>query len=78
MTSGQWTIGAMTKAKVCLPVQSVSISPTMTARASMSNVKKFLIIASVFLLQTIFTSGWRRTRSCISAQWSGSMWLTIR
>ena len=42
IASGQWTIGAMTKAKVCLPVQSVSISPTITARASMSNVKKLL------------------------------------
>ena len=50
-------MGAMTNANVCLPVHSVSISPTITARDWMSNVKKFSIIASVFLLQTIFTSG---------------------
>ena len=57
MTSGQCTIGAMTKAKVCLPVVSVSISLTMTARLSMSKVKKLRIIVTVFALQTILTSG---------------------
>ena len=57
MASGQWTIGAMTKAKVCRPVQSVSISLTITARLSMSKVKKFRIIVTVLALQTILTSG---------------------
>ena len=47
----------MTNAKVWRPVVSVSISLTMTARLSMSKVKKLRIIVTVFALQTILTSG---------------------
>ena len=57
MTSGQCTIGAMTKAKVCLPVVSVSISLTSCTRLSRSNAKKFCIIVRVLALQTMVTSG---------------------
>ena len=57
MTSGQCTIGAMTKAKVCLPVVSVSISLTSCTRLSRSNVKKFCIMVRVLALQTMVSSG---------------------
>ena len=57
MTSGQWTMGAMTKVKVCLPVESVSPSLTRTARESMSKSKYWRIMTSILALQTTLTSG---------------------
>ena len=37
MTSGQCTMGAIRKVKVCLPEQKVSFSFTITALVSISN-----------------------------------------
>ena len=71
-------MGAMTKVKVCLPVQTVSNSRMTTARLSMSKGKKLRIMGRVLALTMILTSGWRRTSSSRVAQWSGSMWLTTR
>ena len=38
MTSGQCTMGAMIKVNVCLPVQNVSFSFTITALESISKL----------------------------------------
>ena len=77
MTSGQWTMGAFTKAKLCRPVENTSPSLASTQRLFTSKGKNCSIMALVAALQTIFTSGYFSTTSARVAEWSGSMWWTI-
>ena len=57
MTSGQWTMGAMTKVKLWRPVFSVSPSLTSTVRAERSTPRNCFIMVWILALQTIFASG---------------------
>ena len=54
MTSGQWTIGAATKLRVCVP--SSRVSPSLTAillSAKSSPSKKFAIMLNAFCDDTM-------------------------
>ena len=74
ITSGQCTMGALTKVSVRSPSESVSPSLTTCARMSASKSKNCLIIAKILALQTILQSGYLRTKSSMVAAWSGSIW----
>ena len=50
-------MGAMTKVRVCLPVDRVSPSPTRMARSAMSQAKNWLRITAAGWVQTTWTSG---------------------
>ena len=78
MTSGQCTIGAITKLSVCLPVESVSPSLTSRKRSVRAIGKNCAIMALIFALQTTVVSGWRCSSSSSVAAWSGSMWWITR
>ena len=57
MTSGQCTIGAMTKVNSCLPVLSLSPSATMWYLSVSDRVKNCPSMVFIFALQTMVTSG---------------------
>ena len=56
MTSGQCTMGANTKVKVWRPVESVSPSPTTSARSNLQP-KNCSIMANVLAFPTTVTPG---------------------
>ena len=57
MTSGQCTMGAMTKVNCMLPVESTSPSFTICTRPSVSKSKYWRSITSILALQTMVASG---------------------
>ena len=75
MTSGQWTMGAMTKVRSWVP--RLSTSPSLTSRASSTLPalagKYALSMGTVLALQTICASGQRSSTSAMVAAWSGSI-----
>ena len=78
MTSGQWTIGAATKCRTCLPRASVSPSLTTIRRSSHSLPKKFAIIANALADETTVAAGKASRNAAMFAEWSGSMCWTTR
>ncbi|CDE72583.1 unknown [Acidaminococcus sp. CAG:917] len=73
MTSGQCTIGAVTKVRLCLPSSRVEPSPTTILRSSKSVPKKFFIIANAFADETIVVEGYICINFAMLPEWSGSM-----
>ena len=78
MTSGQCTIGAMTKVRVWAPKLRVSPSFTVTQRSVRSISKNWGSMAKVFALPTSFIRGYFSASFPMLPAWSGSMWDTIR
>ena len=79
MTSGQCTIGAITKCSVCLP--SFNVSPSLTSNiesSSVSSSKNCGSMATVFAFATTTVSGYFTRNFRIFPAWSGSKCETTR
>ena len=77
MVSGQWTMGAVWKERMCRPSMTEMPSRTSCARASIAGPKNWPIIFLAAAVQTIWLSGCRSKTARSAAQWSGSMWFTM-
>ena len=78
MTSGQWTMGAVTKVRVRFPRDRVSFSPTTRRRSWNSVPKKFFIMTKAFAEETTTAPGYACMKRKMLPEWSGSICCTIR
>ena len=77
MTSGQWTMGAMTKVRVWAPRERASPSFTVTEREDQSPGKYLGSMEKVLALPTSSMAGNFSSRRPMLPAWSGSRcWIT--